>query len=100
MRCLLLELINVSSKKLQVLFYGKAVVSTLLTDLAAIMAQQVNPVNMTINQVKEFLDYCPMHGDAMILCQASNMILNMHSDAGYLNDKDAHSQTGGPFLFI
>ena len=55
------------------LYYVQAVDSTLPMALSTITAQQAKPINMTMAEVEEFIDYCAMHEDAVITYQASNM---------------------------
>jgi hypothetical protein len=47
---------------------------------------------------KQWLDYCASQDEAVITYKASKMILNIHSDAGYLNEKKARSRAGGHFF--
>ncbi len=44
------------------------------------------------------LDYCAMQEEAIITYKASKMILHVHSNAGYLNEKKARSRAGGHFF--
>jgi hypothetical protein len=44
------------------------------------------------------LDYCAAQEEAIITYNASKMILAIHSDTGYCNQKNARSQAGGHFL--
>jgi hypothetical protein len=44
------------------------------------------------------LDYCATHPNATIRYKTSEMILNIHSDAGYLNEPKARSRAGGNFV--
>jgi hypothetical protein len=48
--------------------------------------------------VKQLLDYCATQEEAIITYLASKMILNVHSDAGYLHEKKARSQASGHFF--
>ena len=48
--------------------------------------------------VKQLLDYCAMQEEAIITYNASKMILAVHSDAGYCNEKNARSRAGGHFF--
>ena len=45
--------------------------------------------------VKQFLDYAASQEEAIITFNASNMILNIRSDASYLSENNARSQAGG-----
>jgi hypothetical protein len=66
--------------------------------LSAIASQQAAPTEDTHNQVNQFLNYTATHPDAKILYPASNMILNVHSDALYLSAPNTRSRAGGYFF--
>ena len=51
-----------------------------------------------MQQVKQFLDYMWTHPDATIRFRASDMILNVHSDASYLSAPKARSRAGGYYF--
>jgi hypothetical protein len=51
-----------------------------------------------MKRCKQFLDYMWTHPDASIRYDASDMILNVHSDASYLSVKNAHSRAAGWFF--
>ncbi len=44
-----------------------------------------------MQKVKQLLDYLATYPDATIRFKASDMILNIHSDASYLSKSDARS---------
>jgi hypothetical protein len=48
----------------------------------------------------KLLNYCACHPDAKIRYTASDTILNIHSDAGYLNETETRSRAeqGGHFF--
>jgi hypothetical protein len=48
--------------------------------------------------VNQFLDYMWTHPDAVIQYRASDMILNVHSDASYLSVPKACSHAGGYYF--
>jgi hypothetical protein len=48
--------------------------------------------------IKQLLDYCPTQEEAIILYKASEMILAVHSNAGYCNEQKSQSQAGGHFF--
>jgi hypothetical protein len=79
------------------LYYVWAVDPTILTTLNAIAMQQASPTQETMEEVKQLLDYCACQEDAIITYRATQMILAVHSDAGYLNKKKSRSWTGGHF---
>ena len=49
--------------------------------LITIAAEQANATKKTLNTVEQLLDYCASHPDAKIRYTASDMILNIQSDA-------------------
>jgi hypothetical protein len=80
------------------LYYARAVDPTILMALSAIASQQSAPLEQTRDRVHQFLDYMATHPDAKIRYRASDMVLNVHSDASYLSAPNAHSCTGGYFF--
>ena len=80
------------------LYYGRAVDSTILTPISAIASQQANPTEDTMKQTKQLLDYLASQEEAVLTYSASDMILAVHSDAGYLNEPKAKGRAGGHFF--
>ena len=80
------------------LYYARAVNSTILTALSSIATKQAKPTQETMKKVKQLLDYCATQEDAIITYNASKMILAIHSNAGYCNKKNARSRVGGHFF--
>ncbi len=80
------------------LYYARAVDSTILPSLSAIATEQAKPTAKTLATVKQLLDYCATQDEAIIAYHASDMILAVHSDAGYCNKKNARSRAGGHFF--
>jgi hypothetical protein len=66
--------------------------------LSEISSQQAAPTENTMKRVNQFLDYIWAHPDAIIRYHASDMILNVHSDASYLSAPKSRSQAGGYFF--
>ena len=81
------------------LYYGRAVDPTILPALSSIATEQAKPTEKTKEKVKQLLDYCATQEEAIITYTANKMILCIHSDAGYANEKNARSQAGGFFFF-
>ena len=77
------------------LYYARAVDPTILM---ALSSQQSAPTENTMKRVNQFLDYMWTHPDAIIRYRASDMILNVHSDASYLSAPKARSRAGGYFF--
>ena len=80
------------------LFLGRAIDGTLLTPISAIASQSASPTENTLEQTKQFLDYLATQEEAVLTYHASEMILAVHSDAGYLNEPKARSRAGGHFF--
>ncbi len=76
-------------------WYARGVDGTLLTTISALSAQQAKPMQSTMKRVKQFLDYATTQEPAVTTYRASDMVLAIHSDAGYLNVEDARSRAGG-----
>ncbi len=81
------------------LYYSRAVDPTMLVALNVIVTQQASPTQRTMERVKQLLDYCASQDEAVLTYHASNMILAIYSDAGYLNETKAQSRAGGHFSF-
>ncbi len=80
------------------LYYSRAVDPTMLVALNAIAMQQASSTQRTIERVKQLLDYCASQEEAVLTYHARDMILAVHSDAGYLNETKARSRTEGHFF--
>jgi hypothetical protein len=66
--------------------------------LSAIASQQALPTEDMRNCINQFLNYMATHPDAKIQYCASDMVLNVHSNASYLSAPHAHSCAGGYFF--
>jgi hypothetical protein len=66
--------------------------------LLEIASKQAAPTENRMKHVNQFLDYMWTHPDAIIWYRASDMVLNVHSDASYLSAPKAHSRAGGYFF--
>ena len=80
------------------LYYARAVDPTILMALSDIASQQNKPTEKTMQRVTQFLDYMATNPNATIRYRASDMILNLHSDASYLSAANARSRAGGYFF--
>ena len=80
------------------LYYGRAIDTTILCALNELASQQANPTEKTMERTNTFLDYMATHPSAVIRYYASDMILNVHSDASYLTAPKARSRAGGHFF--
>jgi hypothetical protein len=80
------------------LYYARVVDTTILTALSLIATEQANLTQETMKRVKQLLDYFATQEDEIITYNMSKMILVIHSNAGYCNKKNTHSQAGGHFF--
>jgi hypothetical protein len=77
------------------LYYGRAVDSTLLTALSTITARQFNGTQAVTNACHQLLDYVATHPDAGIRYHTCDMILAVHTDASYLSELGGKSGQRG-----
>jgi len=77
------------------LYYARAVDATMLPALSAIASDQATPTQNTMANCQQFLDYAATQEESVLTYKASNMILAIHSNSSYLNEKHSRSQVGG-----
>jgi hypothetical protein len=81
-----------------ILYYARAVDITVLMALSSIAIEQSKQgTTNTMEKAKQLLDYLATYTDATIRFRASDMIMNVHSDASYLSESDARSRACGHF---
>jgi hypothetical protein len=80
-----------------ILYYPRAVDLTFLMALSTIASEQANGMENTMLQTKQLLDYLATRPAATMQIYASDMVLNMYSDASYLSEANAHSRACGHF---
>jgi hypothetical protein len=81
-----------------VLYYARVVNITILMALSLTAIEQLKGTTNTMQKAKQLLDYLATYPDATIQFKASDMILNIHSDASYLSKLDACSRACGHFF--
>jgi hypothetical protein len=79
------------------LYYARAVDSTMLVTLSSLASRQSKATERTNQDIDQLLDYCATHPIAILRFHGSDMLLKIHSDAGYLNESKARSRAGGHF---
>ena len=80
------------------LYYARAVDLTILPALSAIASEQTKATEATEARVDQLLDYVATKPNAKVRYHASDMILNIHSDASYLSETQARSRVAGQFF--
>jgi hypothetical protein len=81
-----------------VMYYARAVDPTVLMPLNDIATEQTKAIEKTQAATNQLLDYLATHPDGAIRYHASDMILQIHSDASYLSVSNARSGRGGLFF--
>ena len=81
-----------------IMYYARAVDLTTLVALSSIASEQTKATQNTEKKVTQLLDYLQTHKDATVRYVASDMVLNIHSDASYLSEPQARSRLGGTFF--
>ncbi len=83
-----------------VMYYARAVDITILAALSSITAEQAQATKQTEQHIHTLLDYLATHKDAMVRYVASDMILNIHSDASYLSKPNPKAALGARTLWV
>jgi hypothetical protein len=81
-----------------ILYYTRVVNITVLMALSSIAIEQSKGTTKTMEKAKQLLDYLTTYPDVTICFKASDMILNIHSDASYLSKTNAQSHTCSHFF--
>ena len=63
------------------LYYARVVDTTMLLALGAIASEQASPTRATMKKLDQFLDYAASHEQAVLTYEASDMVLEVHSNA-------------------
>ncbi len=71
---------------------------TVLMALSTIASKQMTGTEQRMEKALQVLDYLAMHPDATIKFRASDMVMNIHSDASYLTELKARSRACGHFF--
>ena len=80
------------------LFYARAVDSTMLCAIGTLATQQSTATKLTMQGLVQLLNYCATHPDATVRFVASDMVLHVDSDASYLSAPKARSRAGGYYF--
>ena len=81
-----------------ILYYARAVDMTVLMALSTIAAEQTKATTKTMARCRQLLDYLAANSEAKVRYHASDMVLNIHSDASYLTEAKARSRLCGHFF--
>ena len=81
------------------LYYVRAIDSTILPALSEISSLQAHPTEATRQKANMLLDYLACNPNAKLRYQASDVILHVESDAAYLVAPNAKSRIAGYSYF-
>jgi hypothetical protein len=81
------------------LYYARAVDPTLILPVNVLASDQTQATTATSDKVIKLLNYCATHTEAKLQYHASDMILNIHSDASYLSEREDNSRAEGFFTW-
>jgi hypothetical protein len=79
------------------LHYARATNLTLILLVNVLASEQTQATTATADKVIQLINYCATHPEAKLRYHASDMILNIHSDASYLSEQEAKSRARGFF---
>ena len=82
------------------LYYARMVDSTLLVAISDLETQQTHPMERTLKNLHQLLDYCCKYPSSTVIFVKSDMILKDHSDAGYLNVNGSKRRCGVFFYLV
>ena len=81
------------------LYYARAVHKRLLVGMSAIGAQKVSETEQTAVDIEKLLDHVATYPTNTTTDQASDMVLEAHSDAGFNNKSMACSCAGANIFY-
>jgi hypothetical protein len=81
-----------------ILYYAYTINMTGLTALSTIAIEQTKATETTMGWCLQLVDYLASNQEAKVRFHASDMIMNIHSDASYLSKTGAQSCTYGHFF--
>ncbi len=71
---------------------------TVLMALSTIAREQTKGTECTMEKALQVLDYLATHPDATVCFRATDMVMNIHSDALYLSEPNSCSRACGHFF--
>ncbi len=81
-----------------ILYCACVINMTVFTALSTIAIEQTKATDTTMGRCMQLLDYLSSNQEAKVRFHASDMIMNIQSDASYLSKKGARSQACGHFF--
>ena len=81
-----------------IIYYAKGVDLTALTGLSTLASEQAKATGQTVMNMGQMLNYLATNPNATLRYYASDMILNIHSDASYLSERNGRSRASGHYF--
>jgi hypothetical protein len=81
-----------------ILYYARAVDMTVVMAMSSIAMEQTKATKKTMGRCIQLLNYLASNLEAKVRFHASDMIMNIHSDASYLSETKARSRACGHFF--
>ncbi len=75
-----------------ILYYARTVDMTILMALSSIAVEQIKATEKTMGRCIQLLDYLASNLEVKVRYHASDMVMNIHSDASYLSKMKARSR--------
>ena len=75
-----------------ILYYARAVDMTVLMALSSIAVEQTKATEKTMGHCIQLLEYLASNSEAKVRYHASDIVMNIHSDASYLSETKARSR--------
>jgi hypothetical protein len=72
-----------------ILYYARAVNMTVLMALSTITSKQTHATEQTMKKCTQLFDYFALNSNAKVQFYATDMVMNIHSDALYLSEAKA-----------
>jgi hypothetical protein len=82
-----------------ILYYAWTVDITVLMVLSAIASEQTKGMEHTMEKAYQVLEYLATHSNTMLQFQASDMVMNIHSNALLLTKPNSCSRASGHFSY-
>ena len=81
-----------------IIYYANGVDLTALAGLLTLASEQAKATGQTVENMGQMLNYLSTNPDATLRYYASDMILNIHSDASYLSEQNGRSRASGHYF--
>jgi hypothetical protein len=81
-----------------ILYYARATDMTILMALSSIAMEQTKATEKMMGHCIQLLDYLASNLEAKVRYHASDMVMNIHSDASYLSETKVYRRACGNFF--